>query len=88
MTEMPKEVYDALEVVLKKFADTGLMPRLRFFAGQYSDDLEGRQLLRAFELVERWMSRSRQNRAMTPEDIRGSLELSDAEWERWRSEAA
>jgi hypothetical protein len=70
---MPKQVFDALKVILDEFGNNDLEPRLEWFA-----DLEqGRQLLRAFNLVEDWHNEP----SMTPDDIRDSLEYSDQQWE-------
>jgi hypothetical protein len=85
MSDMPKQVFDALKVILNEFGDCDLEPRLEYFAG-YDDDSDerecGRQLLRAFSLVQAWSN----NPALTEGDIRASLEESDSDWhEYWEA---
>jgi hypothetical protein len=83
---MPKQVFDALKVVLSEFGDNDMGPRLDHFSnGDDSEQERGRQLLRAFDLVEAWSN----DPTMTPDDIRDSLEGSDNWWKEYnRSEAA
>jgi len=76
-TTMPKQVFDALRVILDEFGDNDLIPRLEHFAAEEPE--EGRQLLRAFNLVEAW-SKCYGKRILAPDDIRDCLEESDDEW--------
>jgi hypothetical protein len=72
---MPEQVFDALKVILDEFGDCDLEPRLDWLAG---DDHEfGRQLLRAFNLVEAWHVHPNMN----ADDIRDCLEGADDDWE-------
>jgi hypothetical protein len=78
---MPKQVYDALKVILDEFGENDLEPRLDWFAGQ---DF-GRQLLRAFNLVQAWSS----NPALTADDIRDCLKEADDDWKQeWQADEA
>jgi hypothetical protein len=87
---MPKQVFDALKVILDEFGNCDLCPRLDYYAGECPDDgadEQGRQLLRAFNLVSAW----HYSPTMGPDDIRDSLEDSDSWWKGWwvkRDEAA
>jgi hypothetical protein len=74
---MPEQVFDALKAVLAEFGEANLDLRLDWFAKGDDHEREmGRQLLRAFQLVENWHN----NPAMTSDGIRKSLEQSDNEW--------
>jgi hypothetical protein len=74
---MPEQVYDALKVILDELAEADLWPRLDHFAkGDAREREQGRQLLRAFVLVQEW----HYDPAMTPDDIYMSLERSDDDW--------
>jgi hypothetical protein len=83
MTDMPKQVFDALKVILDEFGDCDLPERLKYYAGEYPDldnpgeafEL-GRQPLRAFNLVRAWSIIP----AITEDDIRDSFEESDSDW--------
>ena len=78
-TPMPEQVFDALDVILDAF---DVESRLDYFAKGDDPELEqGRQLLRAFRLVDRWCGGWIAGRAMTSEDICRSLKESDAEWD-------
>jgi hypothetical protein len=87
---MPKQVFDALKVILDEFGNCDLDPRLAYFAYEHDHDPEegrelGRQLLRSFSLVRAWSEKP----TMTPDDIRNSLEQSERHWGAWtRQEAA
>ena len=80
MTEytMPKQVFDALKVILNELGDCDYRRSLDFFG----DPGEGRQVLRALDLVEAWST----NHAMTPDDIRDSFAASDQRWEELTKE--
>jgi hypothetical protein len=74
---MPKQVFDALKVILDEFGHNDLEPRLDWFAGIDDDRELGRKLLRAFDLVAAWHVHPN----MDADDIRDSLEQSDSDWE-------
>ena len=78
MTEhtMPKQVFDALKVVLNELGDCDYRSSLEWHVNV--DPGEGRQVLRALDLVEAWST----NHAMTPDDIRDSFAASDQRWEQ------
>jgi hypothetical protein len=86
--EMPKAVHDALVRILNEFGDCDLHPRLEYFMsesmgckvediGEYQQ--RGRDLLRAFNLVEQW-SELYGKEEMTPEEIAESIKDSDEHW--------
>jgi hypothetical protein len=85
---LPEQVFDALKIVLKTFDSCGLAIQLDCFAYSDPGDREqGRQLLRAFNLVGDWCSCPN----LDPGAIRDCLTYSDHQWERdWpeQSEAA
>jgi hypothetical protein len=74
-TTMPKEVFDALKVILD---DLSIEDSLDFFAREGDSEQQeyGRQLQRAFRLLVAWHD----DPTMTPDLIRGCLEDSDYWW--------
>ena len=83
MTEytMPKQVFDALKVILNELGDCDYRSSLEWHVN-VGDPGEGRQVLRALDLVEAWSN----NPVMTPDDIRDSFKASDQQWEELTKE--
>jgi hypothetical protein len=74
-----RQVFDALDTVLGEFGECDLRPRLRYLAEDNDPELlkQGRELLRAFDLLQAWSNKH----ALTPDDVRKSFEQSDLDWE-------
>ena len=76
-TAMPKQVFDALKVILNDLG-RDIEDSLNYFAREGDFELQeyGRQLQSAFRLLVAWHN----DPTMTPDDIRGWLEDSDYWW--------
>jgi hypothetical protein len=74
-----RQIFDALDTVLGEFGECDLRPRLRYLAEDNDPELlkQGRELLRAFDLLQAWSNKH----ALTPDDVRKSFEQSDLDWE-------
>jgi hypothetical protein len=73
---MPKQVFDALKTILNELGNCDFRSSLEWFVN-VGNPGQGRQLLRALDLVEAWSN----NPVMTPDDIRDSFKASDQQWE-------
>ena len=77
--EMSKEVYEALKHILEDFG-WNLHPRLKKLADHEDIHQEGRDLHRAFTLVQTWADHYADGAVLTPEDIKDIGTDADAEF--------